>query len=391
MKSYIAAFCAVGGLLFSAPLTVLAEEARPLIKLLPVVSRGILSMLSFSPSLKSPVFLTHAENQSERLFIVEQPGTIRILERGRLLEAPFLDIKDRVIFRGEQGLLGLAFHPEYRRNGRFFVNYTRKDDGATVIAEYRRSDQVDHAGHEERVLLLIPQPYPNHNGGMIAFGPDGYLYIGMGDGGSGGDPQNRAQNKDELLGKLLRIDVNNLNPYGIPADNPLVRGKERPEAFAMGLRNPWRFSFDRETGDLWLADVGEDRWEEVNVVRKGGNYGWRVMEGFHCFNLKEPCSRKNFTSPVIEYDHQGGRCSITGGYVYRGKSVSELAGVYIYGDYCSGEIFGVYTAQGGRIVGEPWLLVKAKVLISSFGEDDAGEVYVLDHKGAVYQLAPGSK
>lgn len=391
MKSYIAACCAVGGLLFSAPLAVLAEEARPSIKLLPVVSRGILSMLSFSPSLKSPVFLAHAGDQSGRLFIVEQPGTIRILERGRLLEVPFLDIKERVIFRGEQGLLGLAFHPEYRRNGRFFVNYTRKDDGATVIAEYRRSDQVDHAGREERVLVLIPQPYPNHNGGMIAFGPDGYLYIGMGDGGSGGDPQNRAQNKEELLGKLLRIDVNSRVPYGIPGDNPFVRGEERPEVFAKGLRNPWRFSFDRETGDLWLADVGQDRWEEVNVVRKGGNYGWRVMEGFHCFNLQEPCSKANFTSPVLEYDHQGGRCSIIGGYVYRGRAIPALVGVYLYGDYCSGEIFAARTAQGGRVGGEPWLLVKAKVHISSFGEDDTGEIYVLDHEGAVYQLAPGSK
>jgi len=391
MKSYIVAFCVVGGLLFSAPLAGLAEEARPSIQLLPVVSRGIFSILSFSPSLKSPVFLTHAGDQSGRLFIVEQPGTIRILEQGRLLEVPFLDIKDRVLFRGEQGLLGLAFHPEYRLNGRVFVNYTRKDDGATVIAEYHRSDQVDHAGREKRVLVLIPQPYSNHNGGMIAFGPDGYLYIGMGDGGSGGDPQNRAQNKDELLGKLLRIDVNSPVPYGIPAGNPFGQGKGRSEIFAMGLRNPWRFSFDRETGDLWLADVGQDRWEEVNVVRKGGNYGWRVMEGFHCFNLQEPCSQENFIPPLLEYDHQGGRCSIIGGYVYRGRAIPALVGIYLYGDYCSGEIFAVRTAQGGRVSGEPWLLLRAKAHISSFGEDDAGEIYVLDHEGAVYQLAPGSK
>ncbi|MEK7350849.1 MAG: PQQ-dependent sugar dehydrogenase [Nitrospirota bacterium] len=358
--------------------------------LLPVVSRGVLSTLSFAPSLKSPVFLTHARDQSGRLFIVEQPGTIRILERGKLLEIPFLDIKERVLFGGEQGLLGLAFHPEYRLNGRFFVNYTRKDDGATVIAEYHRSEQVDRAGREERILALIPQPYPNHNGGMIAFGPDGYLYIGMGDGGSGGDPQNRAQNKDELLGKLLRIDVSNLAPYGIPTDNPFIRSKERPEVFAIGLRNPWRFSFDRETGDLWLADVGQNKWEEVNVVRKGGNYGWRVMEGLHCFNLPEPCGKENFTSPLLEYDHQGGRCSITGGYVYRGSAIPALIGTYLYGDFCSGEIFSVRTAQGGQIKGEPWVL-KTNAAISSFGEDENGEIYLLDHKGAVYQLAPGSK
>ena len=391
MKSYIAACCAVGGLLFSAHPAVLAEEARPSVTLLPVVSRGVLSTLSFAPSLKSPVFLTHARDQSGRLFIVEQPGIIRILEKGKLLEAPFLDIKERVLFGGEQGLLGLAFHPEYRLNGRFFVNYTRKDDGATVIAEYHRSEQVDRAGREERVLLLIPQPYPNHNGGMIAFGPDGYLYIGMGDGGSGGDPQNRAQNKDELLGKLLRIDVNNLVPYGIPTDNPFLKSKESHEVFAIGLRNPWRFSFDRETGDLWLADVGQNRWEEVNVVRKGGNYGWHVMEGFHCFNLQEPCGKEKFTSPVLEYDHQGGRCSIIGGYVYRGRAIPALVGVYIYGDYCSGEVLAVRTAEGGGLGGEPYLLLRTKVHISSFGEDDRGELYVLDHEGAVYQLVPGSK
>lgn len=390
MKSYIAAFSVVGGLLFSAPLALLAEEAPPSIKLLPVLSRDIPSMLPFSLSLNSPVFLTHAGDQSGRLFIVEQPGTIRILDRGRLLEVPFLDIKERVLFRGEQGLLGLAFHPEYRRNGRFFVNYTRKNDGATVIAEYRRSDLENRAGREERVLVLIPQPYPNHNGGMILFGPDGYLYIGMGDGGSQGDPQNRAQNKDELLGKLLRIDVNSRVPYGIPEDNPYVKGEERPEIFAKGLRNPWRFSFDRETGDLWLADVGQDKWEEVNIVRRGGNYGWRVMEGLHCFSLPEPCSKKNFIPPVLEYDHQGGRCSIIGGYVYRGKGIPALVGVYIYGDYCSGEMFSVRTAAGGRVVGEPWVL-KTNASISSFGEDDTGEIYMVDHKGAVYQLAPGSK
>lgn len=391
MKLCVATFCAIGGLLLSGLLAVLAEEARPSIKLLPVISRGILSILPFSPSLKSPVFLTHAGDLSGRLFVVEQPGTVRILEKGMLRKVPFLDIKDRVLFRGEQGLLGLAFHPGYRLNGRFFVNYTRKDDGATVIAEYHRSGQVDRAGREEQVLLLIPQPYPNHNGGMITFGPDGYLYIGMGDGGSSGDPQNRAQSKDELLGKLLRIDVNSRVPYGVPSDNHFVRGEERPEVFAKGLRNPWRFSFDRETGDLWLADVGQDRWEEINVVKKGGNYGWRVMEGFHCYDIHETCRKDRYILPLLEYDHQGGRCSITGGYVYRGRTIPELAGAYLYGDFCSGEIFAVHTAKGGRVVGEPWLLVRAKIHISSFGEDDMGEIYVLDHEGTVYLLAPGPK
>jgi glucose/arabinose dehydrogenase len=225
---------------------------------------------------------------------------------------------------------------------------------------------------------------------MIAFGPDGYLYIGMGDGGAGGDPQNRAQNKNELLGKLLRIDVSNLTPYGIPTDNPFLKSKESHEVFAIGLRNPWRFSFDRETGYLWLADVGQNRWEEVNVVRRGGNYGWRVMEGFHCFNLPEPCGKENFTSPLLEYDHQGGRCSIIGGYVYRGKAIPALLGTYLYGDFCSGELFLVRTTQGGQVRGEPWVL-KTNAAISSFGEDESGEIYLLDLKGAVYLLTPGSK
>jgi len=391
MNSSIVALCAVGSLLFSESSAVLAGEGSPSVTLIPVVSKNILSILSFLPSLKSPVFLTHAGDLSGLTFVVEQQGTIRILEGGRLREAPFLDIKDRVLFKGEQGLLGLAFHPEYRRNGRVFVNYTRQEDGATVVAEYQRGELEDRVGREERVLLVIPQPYPNHNGGMITFGPDGYLYIGMGDGGSRGDPQNRAQNTEELLGKLLRIDVNSRKPYGIPGDNPFVRGEARPEIFATGLRNPWRFSFDRATGDLWLADVGQDKWEEVNVVRKGGNYGWRVMEGLHCYELQEPCRPEQFMSPVLEYGHQSGRCSIIGGYVYRGSAIPGLEGVYLYGDYCSGEMFAVRTAPGGRVSGEPWLLLKTHAHISSFGEDEQGEVYVLDHEGAVFQLAPGSK
>lgn len=391
MNWYIVALYAVGRLLFSAPEAVHAGEAQPSANLIPVVSKDFLSVFSFLPSLKSPVFLTHAGDQSGRTFVVEQSGMIRILERGRLQGVPFLDIKDRVLFKGEQGLLGLAFHSEYRRNGRFFVNYTRQEDGATVIAEYHRRELENRAGREERVLMLIPQPYPNHNGGMIAFGPDGYLYIGMGDGGSAGDPQNRAQNMDELLGKLLRIDVNSRVPYGIPGDNPFVQTEGRPEIFAKGLRNPWRFSFDRATGDLWLADVGQNKWEEVDVVRKGGNYGWRVMEGLHCYDPQERCRTENLISPALEYGHQGGRCSIIGGYVYRGRAIPALAGVYLYGDYCSGEMFAVRTTEGGRVSGEPWLLLNAHVRISSFGEDEQGEIYVLDHEGAVYQLASGPK
>ncbi|MEO8340173.1 MAG: PQQ-dependent sugar dehydrogenase [Nitrospirota bacterium] len=386
MKSSLPASWAAGLLLFFVPWAVLAEETPPPVKLQPVVSRGVMHFLPFMVALKSPVFLTHAGDQSGRLFIVEQLGTIRIVERGRLLKAPFLDITERVLSGAERGLLGLAFHPEYHENGRFFVNYTRKHDGATVIAEYHRSNQGNLADREEHPLLLVPQPYSNHNGGMIAFGPDGYLYIGMGDGGSGGDPQNRAQNTDELLGKLLRIDVNTRPPYGIPANNPRVGGQGRPEIFAMGLRNPWRFSFDRKTGNLWLADVGQDEWEEVNVVTKGGNYGWRIMEGLHCFNLEEPCGKERFASPVLEYGHQGGRCSITGGYVYRGSAIPALVGVYIYGDYCSGEIFAVRTVEGGRVEGKPWMMLRTDAAISSLGEDERGEIYMLDRNGALYQF-----
>ncbi len=389
MKSFLAASWAVGVLLFSLPLAALAEDTLPSVKLQPVVSHSTFSFFPFMSGVKAPVFLTHAGDQSGRLFIVEQPGTIRIVEEGRLREEPFLDISDRVSFGGERGLLGLAFHPEYKRNGRFFVNYTRREDGATVIAEYRRTGQANRVDSEQHVLIVVPQPYSNHNGGMIAFGPDGYLYIGMGDGGAGGDPENRAQNQDDVLGKLLRVDVNTPPPYGIPADNPYVDGQGRPEIFATGLRNPWRFSFDRETGDLWLADVGQNKWEEVNVVKKGGNYGWRVMEGNHCFIRMEPCGQERFTSPVLEYGHQGGRCSITGGYVYRGNAIPSLSGVYLYGDYCSGEIFAVRTALGGRVDGEPWVL-KTNAAISSFGEDETGEIYMVDRKGAVYQLVSES-
>jgi glucose/arabinose dehydrogenase len=223
--------------------------------------------------LRHPVYVTHAGDGSGCLFVVEQEGRVRIVEDGILHETPFLDIANRVLSGGERGLLGVAFHPDYARNGRYFVNYTRRPDGATVVAEYRRSADPDRSLDDERVLLLVPQPYPNHNGGMLAFGPDGYLYIGLGDGGSAGDPGNRAQNTQELLGKLLRIDVDRGTPYAIPRDNPFAGGGGRVEIFAFGFRNPWRFSFDRETGELWAADVGQDDWEEIDLVTRGGNYG----------------------------------------------------------------------------------------------------------------------
>jgi glucose/arabinose dehydrogenase len=238
----------------------------------------------------------------------------------------------------------------------------------------------------ERVLMVVPQPYLNHNGGMIVFGPDGFLYIGRGDGGSKGDPQNRAQNPQEWLGKILRIDVDKARPYAIPPDNPYASGGGRPEIFALGIRNPWRFSFDRVTGMLWLADVGQYKWEEVDLVVAGGNYGWRIMEGAHCYNPAEDCSPEGLVFPIAEYGHEHGRCSITGGYVYRGTAVPALKGTYLFGDYCSGELFAVPATANRKSSTAPRVLMQTGVRISSFGEDEAGEVYVVDHRGAIYQV-----
>lgn len=363
------------------PAAGLAETDRTttretVVALTPIVTDG----------LESPLFLTHAGDGSGRLFVVEQPGRIRVLERGVLLSTPFFDITERVLSGGERGLLGLAFHPDYRRNGRFFVNYNRKSDGATVLGEYRLGAAPTMALRDERVLMVVPQPYANHNGGMLAFGPDGYLYIGRGDGGSGGDPDNRAQNPEDLLGKILRIDVDRGDPYGIPSDNPFAKEGGRPEIFAFGLRNPWRFSFDSKSGELWVADVGQNKWEEIDLVTRGGNYGWRVMEGTHCYSPALLCETKDLIAPILEYPHEKGRCSVIGGYVYRGRVLTGLAGQYVYGDFCSGEIFGFQRTQEGKVSHEPLVLIKTPLRISSFGEDEAGELYVLDHSGGVYRF-----
>ena len=353
-------------------------DERRLVTLAPVVTEG----------LENPLFLTQAGDESERLFVVEQPGRIRVLERQALVPAPFLNITQKVLSGGERGLLGLAFHPDYHHNGRFFVNYTRKPDGATVVAEYCRGATATSASHEERILFVVPQPYPNHNGGMVAFGPDGYLYVGLGDGGSKGDPDNRAQNPGDLLGKILRIDVDRGDPYGIPTDNPFVKEGGRPEIYALGLRNPWRFSFDAKTGNLWVADVGQYTWEEIDLVVRGGNYGWRVMEGTHCFHPSTDCRTTTFSLPRYEYSHDKGRCSITGGFIYRGRAMFDLTGSYVYGDFCSGEIFALQNPAGSQPLNEARMILKTSLRISSFGEDAAGELYVLDHKGGIYRLAP---
>jgi glucose/arabinose dehydrogenase len=331
-----------------------------------------------------PVFLTTSPDNTDRFFVVEQGGRIFILAGGQLKPSPFLDIAESLSTGGERGLLGLAFHPRYSSNGRIFVNYTRAQDGATVIAEYRVSSDPDKADPHERILLTIPQPYPNHNGGMLTFGPDALLYIGMGDGGSGGDPQNRAQNPEELLGKFLRIDVDGSPPYRIPPDNPFVGQQGKPEIYAIGVRNPWRFSFDRTTGKLWAGDVGQHKWEEINVIEKGKNYGWRLLEGAHCFNPTTDCKRlPDLVDPLTEYHHEQGRCSVTGGYLYRGTRIPILQGTYLFGDYCSGEIWGFRNGQTS-------LLLDTDLRISSFGEDREGEVYVIGHEGEIKKIVPTS-
>jgi glucose/arabinose dehydrogenase len=345
-------------------------EAQTSIRLVPVVSTG----------LAAPVFITHAGDGSGRLFILEQSGRIRILAGEALVRRPFLDIADRVLAGGERGLLGLAFHPQYRTNGRFFVNYTRQRDGATVVSEFRVSTAPNVALQAERVLLTVPQPFANHNGGMLAFGPDNYLYIGLGDGGSAGDPGNRAQDRQKLLGKILRIDVNNGQPYAIPPDNPFARAGGRREIYALGFRNPWRFSFDRKTGELYVGDVGQGTVEEIDIVTRGGNYGWRIMEGNRCFQPATGCNRRGLTLPIATYTHGGGRCSITGGYVYRARAVPTLAGTYVYADYCTGEIFG-------RRTGQSTVLLDTDLNIASLGESEAGELFVVGLEGTIHRIA----
>ncbi len=334
-------------------------------------------------------YLTHAGDGSGRMFVVEKPGRVWILQDGKRLPQPFLDITDRVRSReSERGLLSIAFHPSYEDNGRFFVNYTDQK-GNTVVAEYRVSSDPNRADpNSERVLLYIEQPAANHNGGQLQFGPDGYLYIGMGDGGSAGDPWGNAQNLGVLLGKMLRIDVDGGDPYGVPSDNPFV-GQEgaRPEIWAYGLRNPWRFSFDRQTGDLYIADVGQNKWEEVDVALApdpgGQNYGWDIMEGFHCFEPPEGCDPTGLTPPVVEYGHDKG-CSITGGYVYRGPTYTDIQGTYFFSDFCTGTIWGLRRRADGWEWAE---FLSTGLNVSTFGEDEIGEMYVLDYAGGgIYHL-----
>jgi glucose/arabinose dehydrogenase len=339
--------------------------------------------------LDNPTGLISAHDGTGRMFLLEQTGTIRILKNGALLSSPFLDLSGLVNTSGnERGLLGLAFDPKYAENGHFFVNYTDAN-GDSVTARYFVSaldpDRADPASASLVLRIAHPQ-YSNHNGGNLVFGPDGYLYFGMGDGGGAGDPNGNSQNLGMLLGKLLRIDVS-IEPYAIPPDNPFVgRSGARPEIWAYGLRNPWRFSFDSPSGDLYIADVGQDANEEIDfqpaLDRGGENYGWNFMEGFHPYRGQAPVG---LIPPVAEYDHSSGNCSVTGGYVYGGDLLPELVGMYIFGDYCSGRIWVLARAADGWKTAV-WL--ETTLAITSFGEDDLGELYVLDRTtGGVFLLS----
>jgi glucose/arabinose dehydrogenase len=340
---------------------------------------------NYITGLSSPVLLTNAKDGSRRLFILERGGVIKVVPPGSTTPTIFMNITARVLSGGERGLLGLTFHPQFETNGYFFVNYTRQQDGATIVSRFRAINN-NSAGdpNSERILLTISQPFTNHNGGMIEFGPDGNLYIGMGDGGSGNDPGNRAQNINELLGKYLRItpDVSGVdtNPaYTNPPDNPYVGTNGADEIYAIGVRNPWRWSFDRGgSNQLYAGDVGQGVWEEMSIITRGGNFGWRVYEGNQCTNIDPAlCVPANYTMPVFQYANiNSSRCAITGGYVYRGLQNALPRGSYLYGDYCTGEILLWHNNQ-------QILMLDTNRFISSFGEDEDGELYVVDLNGNI--------
>ncbi|MFY9549540.1 MAG: PQQ-dependent sugar dehydrogenase [Thermoanaerobaculia bacterium] len=370
----------------------------------PLGGNPSVTLTLLTSAVSAPVHITHAGDASGRLFIVEKGGYIRIFKNGAVLPTPFLDIHTLVSGSSEQGLLSVAFHPDYANNGTFFVYYTDKiaTPGDITLARYQVSADPDVADSNSAVIVLVV-PHPtnaNHNGGQLFFSPiDGFLYMGTGDGGGGGDVPNNAQNLNVLLGKMLRLDVNGTGaipcgqsapaPYGIPLSNPFVGASGCDEIWAYGVRNPWRFSFDRANGDLLIGDVGQDLWEEADyqpVSSAGGeNYGWRKMEGTHCYNPPTNCNDGTLTLPILEYDHSG-RCSITGGYRYRGTAIPGLDGVYLYADFCGGQIYAARQDAGGAWTSS--LLTDTPYSVSSFGEDAAGEVYVCDLGGAVYRIDP---
>lgn len=377
-----------------------------------------ISFKVLASGLQAPDYVTNAGDNSGRIFIVEQTGVIRIVHNGNLLTKPFLDISDRVRFGGEEGLLSLAFPPDYIQKGYFYVYYTRIGETNNQVSRFHLTSDPNVAdpNSEEQILFLNHPGYTNHNGGLLVFGPDGYLYIGTGDGGGGGDPSGNAQNLGSLLGKLLRIDTEyawgneaiggnllylpilfssvqapSAPPYNIPADNPFVgQSGAHPEIWALGLRNPWRYSFDRQTHDLYIADVGQNTWEEVDFQPAGSpggvNYGWNILEGNHCYNASTCTNPANYSPPVWEYNHGTNDsigCSITGGYVYRGTAYPAMQGIYFFGDYCTKTVWGLQN-NAGKWIQHTFLTAPGR--ITSFGEDQAGELYLTSSNGVVYQV-----
>ena len=340
-----------------------------------------------------PLDLQYAADGSERLFVVEQQGTIYVFENDAFVmdKTMFLDIRDRVVFQGERGLLGLAFHPDYGNNGYFFVNYTAPNPLRTVISRFQVTADDPDIGDEssEYILIEINQPFSNHNGGQIIFGPDGYLYIGMGDGGWGGDPYNHGQDLTTLLGALLRIDVDTVTAtsnYGIPIDNPFVANTlgYREEIYAYGLRNPWRFSFDSATNNCWIADVGQDLYEEIDILEYGGNYGWNIMEGLHCYNPPTGCDTTGLILPIYEYDHSMGE-SITGGFVYRGTLVPDIYGKYIFADFEYGDVWSL-EYDGNNAPEVSTIGNMGPYSVTSFGVDQDDELYICSFDGKIYKF-----
>ncbi|MBI2609328.1 MAG: PQQ-dependent sugar dehydrogenase [Deltaproteobacteria bacterium] len=333
-----------------------------------------------------PTDMAEIPDGSSRYVVLEQAGVIKVFKDKKILKELFLDISEKVESGGEKGLLGIAFHPDFKKNKKFYLNYTTRKEGKlyTVISKWQLGEKNLADKKSEKIILTFEQPYDNHNGGQLAFGPDGYFYMGVGDGGGAGDPKNNGQNLKTILGSILRIDVNGKEPYEIPKDNPFVDHQEaRKEIWAYGLRNPWRFSFDSETGTLYAGDVGQVRREEIDVIQKGKNYGWRIMEGTLCYKPSEDCKKEGLELPLVEYGRDEGY-SVTGGFVYRGKKLQELIGHYIYADFGTGKMWAL--KYDGKKASKPQLVNHSHLKIASFSQDHEGELYIIHYGGAVYRL-----